>query len=81
MIQQDKDSSIVQPPQIIHDDTDDSVICRPLLEVDQEEANRNFGQNAELILSPNTASKLDYDLNQYLQMIYTQSIEEYVSEQ
>ena len=77
MIQQDKDSSIVQPPQIIHDDTDDSVICRPLLEVDQEEANRN----AELILSPNTASKLDYDLNQYLQMIYTQSIEEYVSEQ
>ena len=59
------------------------MICRPLLEVDQEEANRNqnFGSNAELILSPNTASKLDYDLNQYLQMIYAQSIEEYVSEQ
>ena len=53
------------------------------MEVDQEEANRNqnFGSNAELILSPNTASKLDYDLNQYLQMIYAQSIEEYVSEQ
>ena len=53
------------------------MICRPLLEFDQEEANRN----AELILSPNTASKLDYDLTQYLQMIYAQSIEEYVSEQ